>query len=198
MSWTQSAESWFPYSFNCLSSLTCGICRRHSGDFQSKEGAGTKWRLLTSFSRCWNYLIYWLFRTTGHPHYFCKVRLFLDMVFLCVTSDWNCFEAMNTEHFWIMSPSVFLVYAQFNNNFTRLSKFWKQFWKSIKGNKSSQRKEARVVAAYPPSQYIHRHQVIKIPQLITQNTPDVATPVHCGKTQGIKFLAIRVLTSWLW
>ena len=58
MSWTQSAESWFPYSFNCLSSLTCGICRRHSGDFQSKEGAGTKWRLLTSFSRCWNYLIY--------------------------------------------------------------------------------------------------------------------------------------------
>ena len=53
MSWTQNAESRFPYSFNCLSSLTCGICRRHSGDFQSKEGAGIKWRLLTSFSRCY-------------------------------------------------------------------------------------------------------------------------------------------------
>ena len=40
------------HTFNCLSSLTCGICRRHSGDFQSKEGAGIKWILLTSFSRC--------------------------------------------------------------------------------------------------------------------------------------------------
>ena len=40
-----------------------------------------------------------MFRTTGHPHCFCKVMLFLDMVLVCVTSDWNCFEAMNTEHF---------------------------------------------------------------------------------------------------
>ena len=40
-----------------------------------------------------------MFLTTGHPHCFCKVMLFLDMVLVCVTSDWNCFEAMNTEHF---------------------------------------------------------------------------------------------------
>ena len=94
-----------------------------------------------------------MFLTTGHPHCFCKVMLFLDMVLVCVTYwhnwDRNCFETMNTEQSSIMS----LVYAQFNNNFTRLSKFWKQFWKSIKGNKSSQRKEARVVAAYPPYRY---------------------------------------------